>query len=122
MNYHFKDPEILTLQFSFTAAEEQELQQRMQRKQMTMAIAVSLSGVHLHVVPMLTFSAQQFNKTIQTCFESCVSDFGSKQLSSREEGCLSKCMEKLQSGMQRMSMRFQEANEMAARSGGAIQN
>jgi hypothetical protein len=34
---------------------------------------------------------------------------------------MNKCMEKLQVGMQRMSMRFQEANEMAARSG-SIQN
>jgi hypothetical protein len=34
---------------------------------------------------------------------------------------MNKCMEKLQAGMQRMSMRFQEANEMAAR-GSAVQN
>jgi hypothetical protein len=34
---------------------------------------------------------------------------------------MNKCMEKLQAGMQRMSIRFQEANEAAAR-GASVQN
>jgi mitochondrial import inner membrane translocase subunit TIM9 len=57
------------------------------------------------------------NKMVQNCFESCIDDFSTKSLGSREEACLGKCFEKVNAGQQRVGMRFQEANELFEKTG-----
>lgn len=56
-------------------------------------------------------------KVVDRCFNHCIDDFTSKSLTSREESCVAKCAEKMNSSMARIALRFQEANEVAAKTG-----
>ena len=44
------------------------------------------------------------------CFTSCIDDFTSKSLSSRESACIARCVQKSQATSMRLSERFQENN------------
>ncbi|KAJ1644593.1 protein transporter tim9 [Dispira simplex] len=47
---------------------------------------------------------------VQRCFDSCVNDFTSKTMSSREEGCITRCTDKFMKHAERVGQRFAEHN------------
>jgi mitochondrial import inner membrane translocase subunit TIM9 len=60
--------------------------------------------------PRLTIR-QAFGGLVEHCFTSCVDDFTSKSLSTKETGCLNRCVLKWMATQQRVSDRFQEHNQ-----------
>ncbi|KAL7772865.1 hypothetical protein CFE70_002828 [Pyrenophora teres f. teres 0-1] len=77
---------------SLTASEQRELQSRMEKKQM--------------------------KEFMNQCFDHCVNGFESKSLTSREESCVMRCVDKHMKGSQRLGDRFQEQNAAMAQGGG----
>lgn len=61
---------------------------------------------------------QAFGGLVDHCFTSCVDDFTSKAISSRENGCITRCVQKWVASQQRVSDRFQEHNAQMAQSMG----
>jgi import inner membrane translocase subunit TIM9 len=59
-----------------------------------------------------------YSNLVQRCFDDCVNSFESKSLTSREEGCIMRCVDKHLKGSQRLGDRFQEQNAAMAQSGG----
>ncbi|KAL8371328.1 hypothetical protein RB595_001247 [Gaeumannomyces hyphopodioides] len=53
---------------------------------------------------------QLFSNLVDHCFMSCIDDFTSKSLSSRETGCVARCVQKDMAAAQRLGERFQEHN------------
>ncbi|PFH60379.1 hypothetical protein XA68_11042 [Ophiocordyceps unilateralis] len=76
---------------SLSSAEQRLLEQRIQKRQVK-----EFTGV--------------FGSLVEHCFISCVDDFTSKALSTRENGCISRCVNKWMASQQRLSERFQEHN------------
>ncbi|CAK7206757.1 protein transporter tim9 [Sporothrix eucalyptigena] len=74
-----------------TAAESRELESRMQKRQ---------------VKEVLGF----FSNIVDHCFTACIDDFTSKTVSTRESGCITRCVQKTLATQQRLSERFQENN------------
>ncbi|KAF3058847.1 hypothetical protein TsFJ059_008622 [Trichoderma semiorbis] len=74
-----------------TSAEQRTLEQRMQKRQVKEFVGA-------------------FGGLVEHCFTSCVDDFTSKSLSSKETGCLNRCVLKWMATQQRVSERFQEHN------------
>ncbi|KAI0480457.1 mitochondrial import inner membrane translocase subunit tim9 [Xylariaceae sp. FL0804] len=74
-----------------TNAENRELEQRMQKRQIKEFLGL-------------------FSNLVDHCFMSCIDDFSSKALSGRESGCVSRCVQKHMAMTQRLSERFQEHN------------
>ncbi|KAH8668374.1 mitochondrial intermembrane space translocase subunit [Xylariales sp. PMI_506] len=74
-----------------TASEQRELEQRLQKRQMK-----DFMGI--------------FGNLVDHCFMSCVDDFTSKSLSTRETGCITRCVQKQMAQSQRLSERFAEHN------------
>ncbi|KAI5459890.1 Tim10/DDP family zinc finger-domain-containing protein [Mariannaea sp. PMI_226] len=74
-----------------TAAEQRTLEQRMQKRQVKEFMGA-------------------FGGLVEHCFISCVDDFTSKAVSSRESGCINRCVTKWMATQQRVSERFQETN------------
>ncbi|KAL1894937.1 protein transporter tim9 [Sporothrix stenoceras] len=72
-----------------TASETRELEQRMQKRQVKEFIGV-------------------FSNLVDHCFASCIDDFTSKSVSTRESGCVTRCVQKYLATQQRLSERFQE--------------
>jgi mitochondrial import inner membrane translocase subunit TIM9 len=62
--------------------------------------------------------SQLFGNLVDHCFMACVDDFGSKALSGRETGCISRCVKKSMATQQRLSERFQEHNAQMGAQGG----
>lgn len=60
---------------------------------------------------------QMYSNLVQQCFDSCVNGFESKSLTSREEGCVMRCVDKHMKGSQRLGDRFQEQNAAMAQGG-----
>lgn len=78
---------------------------------------------------------QMYSKMVDKCFNDCIDDFTSKSVSSREEGCLSRCWDKNMKAQERIQvclseeppgdiladalakLRFQEQNEAMMASG-----
>ncbi|KAI9717633.1 MAG: protein transporter tim9 [Candelaria pacifica] len=58
-----------------------------------------------------------YSKLVQRCFDDCVSDFTTKTLPSKEEGCVMRCVDKFQKASERISQRFQEQNAAMMQSG-----
>lgn len=59
---------------------------------------------------------QVYSNLVDTCFSSCVDDFTSRTLATRESGCISRCIQKQMAAQQRVGERFQELNaEMTAK-------
>ncbi|KAL8701671.1 MAG: hypothetical protein Q9201_004774 [Fulgogasparrea decipioides] len=78
--------------------EQRELQTRMEKKQ---------------IKEFMTM----YSKLVQNCFDSCVNDFTSKSLHTREENCVMRCVDKHQKASERVSLRFQEQNAALMQSG-----
>ncbi|KAL8892987.1 MAG: hypothetical protein Q9180_002688 [Flavoplaca navasiana] len=78
--------------------EQRELQTRMERKQ---------------IKDFMTM----YSRLVQNCFDSCINDFTSKTLASREEGCVMRCVDKHQKAYERVGLRFQEQNAALMQSG-----
>ncbi|KAK2064221.1 hypothetical protein LY76DRAFT_587602 [Colletotrichum caudatum] len=57
-----------------------------------------------------SLAQQLFGNLVDHCFTSCIDDFTSKSLSSRETGCITRCIQKQMFSQQRLSERFQEHN------------
>ncbi|KAI1828402.1 mitochondrial intermembrane space translocase subunit [Xylaria intraflava] len=74
-----------------TQAETRELEQRMQKRQIKDFLGL-------------------FSNLVDHCFTSCVDDFTSKSLSTRESGCVTRCVQKHMALSQRLGERFQEHN------------
>ncbi|KAH8722435.1 Tim10/DDP family zinc finger-domain-containing protein [Phaeosphaeriaceae sp. PMI808] len=84
---------------SLTASEQRELQTRMEKKQMKEFM-------------------NMYSNLVQNCFDHCVNGFESKSLTSREESCVMRCVDKHMKGSQRLGDRFQEQNAAMAQQGG----
>jgi mitochondrial import inner membrane translocase subunit TIM9 len=61
---------------------------------------------------------QLYSNLVQRCFNDCVTDFTSKSLAGKEEGCVLRCVDKFLKSSERLSERFQEQNAAMAQSGG----
>ncbi|KAK4635514.1 Mitochondrial import inner membrane translocase subunit tim9 [Fulvia fulva] len=81
------------------AAEQRELQGRMERKQMKDFM-------------------NMYSNLVQRCFNDCVSDFTSKSLLGKEEACVMRCVDKFLKSSERLGERFQEQNAQMAQQGG----
>ncbi|KAH7113825.1 Tim10/DDP family zinc finger-domain-containing protein [Dendryphion nanum] len=79
--------------------EQRELQNRMEKKQMKEFM-------------------NMYSNLVQQCFDGCVNGFESKSLTSREESCVMRCVDKHMKASQRLGDRFQEQNAAMAQSGG----
>ena len=55
-----------------------------------------------------------YSNLVQNCFDHCVNGFESKSLTSREESCVMRCVDKHMKGSQRLGDRFQEQNAAMA--------
>ncbi|OAQ68082.1 Tim10/DDP family zinc finger containing protein [Pochonia chlamydosporia 170] len=74
-----------------TQAEQRTLEQRMQKRQVKEFMGA-------------------FGGLVEHCFTSCVDDFTSKAVSTKENGCINRCVMKWMATQQRVSDRFQEHN------------
>ncbi|KAL8800720.1 MAG: hypothetical protein Q9200_007160 [Gallowayella weberi] len=83
---------------ALNANEQRELQTRMERKQ---------------IKEFMTM----YSRLVQNCFDSCINDFTSKALASREENCVMRCVDKHQKAGERVNLRFQEQNVAMMQSG-----
>ncbi|KAL9011487.1 MAG: hypothetical protein Q9173_003668 [Seirophora scorigena] len=91
--------------------EQAELQSRMERKQIKEFMTVRAQDITSHTANALTLgSAQMYSRLVQNCFDSCVNDFTSKTLHTREENCVMRCVDKHQKATERVGLRFQEQN------------
>merc|ERR1712032_737735 len=54
---------------------------------------------------------------VQRCFTDCVTDFTSKSLLGKEEGCVMRCVDKFLKSSERLGERFQEQNAAMAQQG-----
>ena len=84
-------------------------------------------GIHERMFAVMVFifsgfgadcAMQMYSNLVQNCFEHCVNSFESKSLSSREESCVMRCVDKHMKGSQRLGDRFQEQNAAMAQQGG----
>jgi len=53
------------------------------------------------------------------CFDDCINDFTSKALSTKEETCVSRCVDKFIKTSDRLGQRFAEQNQAMMQGGGA---
>lgn len=53
-----------------------------------------------------------FTSLVDRCFTDCISDFTTKALKEKEEGCVVKCVEKFMKHSERVGARFQEHNAL----------
>ncbi|KAK5124714.1 protein transporter tim9 [Meristemomyces frigidus] len=81
------------------AAEQRELQGRMEQKQMKDFM-------------------NMYSNLVQRCFNDCVTDFTTKSLLGKEEGCVMRCVDKFLKSSERLGERFQEQNAQMAAQGG----
>lgn len=70
------------------------------------------------VILLTEFDPQTYSNLVQRCFEDCSSDFTTKSLSAREEGCIMRCVDKSMKATERLGMRFQEKNAEMMQQGG----
>lgn len=52
------------------------------------------------------------------CFDDCVNDFTSKAVSSKEETCIGRCVDKFIKASERTGQRFAEQNQAMVQGGG----
>jgi import inner membrane translocase subunit TIM9 len=83
---------------ALTAAEQRELANRMEKKQMREFMGV-------------------YSSIVQRCFDDCVNDFTTKSLISREQGCVNRCFDKFMKSSERVNQRFHEQNTAMMQSG-----
>lgn len=63
---------------------------------------------------------QMYSNLVQRCFNDCVTDFSSKSLQTKEEGCVMRCVDKFLKSSERLGERFQEQNAAMAQQGGMM--
>ncbi|KAK7742113.1 protein transporter tim9 [Cytospora paraplurivora] len=81
------------------ATEQRDLEQRMQKRQVKEFVSL-------------------FGNLVDHCFMSCVDDFTSRAVSTRESGCVARCVQKTMAMNTRLAERFQEHNaEMSSKMG-----
>ncbi|KAG8526771.1 protein transporter tim9 [Bacidia gigantensis] len=80
------------------ASEQRELEGRMEKKQMK---------------DMMTM----YSRLVQRCFDDCVNDFTTKSVTSKEESCTMRCVDKYMKSQERLGQRFQEQNAAMMQSG-----
>ncbi|KEY67241.1 hypothetical protein S40285_00151 [Stachybotrys chlorohalonatus IBT 40285] len=80
---------------SLSTSEQRMLEQRLQKRQVKEFMGA-------------------FGNLTENCFNSCIDDFTSKAISSRESGCLNRCVLKWMATQQRIGDRFQEHNAVLA--------
>ncbi|KJA16480.1 hypothetical protein HYPSUDRAFT_71323 [Hypholoma sublateritium FD-334 SS-4] len=56
---------------------------------------------------------RMYSNLVEKCFNTCVNDFTSKALSSKEETCIMNCTEKFIKHSERVGARFAESNAEA---------
>ena len=60
-----------------------------------------------------------YNRLSELCFDSCIWNFTTRDITSKEDSCINNCFEKFVKSNQRISQRFQEhqlqAHEKAAK-------
>ncbi|KAI9840698.1 MAG: protein transporter tim9 [Sclerophora amabilis] len=83
---------------SLNSSEQQVLQGRMEKKQMKEFMTM-------------------YGKLVQKCFDDCITDFTTKSLHTKEEGCVMRCVDKYLKGSERLGTRFQELNASMMQSG-----
>ncbi|KAH9871276.1 hypothetical protein IAQ61_005455 [Plenodomus lingam] len=107
---------------SLNQNEQRELQTRMEKKQMKEFMNVRPTHTAPSVLLWLVVSdqrkSQMYSNLVQQCFDHCVNGFESKSLTSREESCVMRCVDKHMKGSQRLGDRFQEQNAAMAQGGG----
>lgn len=64
---------------------------------------------------------KNYNRLSGLCFDACIWNFTSRDISSKEDGCINNCFEKFVKSNQRMAQRFQE-HQLQAHEGSAAQN
>ncbi|KAA8907524.1 Tim10/DDP family zinc finger protein [Sphaerosporella brunnea] len=52
-----------------------------------------------------------YSNLVQRCFDDCINDFTSKAVSSKEETCVSRCVDKSLKTSERLGQRFAEQNQ-----------
>ncbi|KAL0637971.1 protein transporter tim9 [Maublancomyces gigas] len=62
---------------------------------------------------------QMYSKLVQRCFDDCINDFTSKAVSTKEDTCISRCVDKFIKASERTGQRFAEHNQAMAQGGGA---
>ncbi|PUU78498.1 Tim10/DDP family zinc finger protein [Tuber borchii] len=62
---------------------------------------------------------QFYSNLVQRCFDDCINDFTSKALSTKEETCVSRCVDKFIKTSDRLGQRFAEQNQAMMQGGGA---
>jgi mitochondrial import inner membrane translocase subunit TIM9 len=72
----------------------------------------------VHCIGDFDWRPQMYSNLVQRCFDDCVNGFESKSLTSREESCVMRCVDKHMKGSQRLGDRFQEQNAAMAQAGG----
>ncbi|KAJ6257956.1 hypothetical protein Dda_7746 [Drechslerella dactyloides] len=85
----------------WTASEQREFQAVVEKRQMKEFMAM-------------------YSNLVQRCFDDCINDFTSKTVTSKEEGCISKCVDKWLKGSERMGQRFAEQNAAMMQGGGPL--
>jgi len=62
---------------------------------------------------------RNYNRLSELCFDSCIWNFTTRDITSKEDSCINNCFEKFVKSNQRISQRFQEhqlqAHEKAAK-------
>ncbi|KAL7272677.1 protein transporter tim9 [Rhizina undulata] len=84
---------------SLTPAEQREFQQVVERRQMK------------------DFMQMYSNLVQSRCFDDCINDFTSKAVSTKEETCVSRCVDKFLKTSERLGQRFAEQNQAMMQQG-----
>ncbi|KAI5854009.1 Tim10/DDP family zinc finger protein [Tricharina praecox] len=85
---------------SLNANEQREFQQLVERRQMKDFMTM-------------------YSNLVQRCFDDCINDFTSKAVSTKEETCVNRCVDKFLKTSERLGQRFAEQNQAMMQGGGA---
>ncbi|RPB12228.1 hypothetical protein P167DRAFT_545744 [Morchella conica CCBAS932] len=115
---------------SLSASEQREFQNVIERRQMKDFMQMYSKLVQRFLLPRTLLST---NTTITAeaawgaqgsviiygrCFDDCVNDFTSKAVSSKEETCIGRCVDKFIKASERTGQRFAEQNQAMVQGGG----
>ncbi|KAF8476956.1 putative mitochondrial import inner membrane translocase subunit [Kalaharituber pfeilii] len=81
----------MDMNYSFNASEQRDFQQIVERRQVKEFM-------------------NTYSNLVQRCFEDCVTDFTSKSLASKEDTCITRCVDKFVKSSERVGARFAELN------------
>jgi import inner membrane translocase subunit TIM9 len=83
-------------------------------------VVIIITTIQGRLLTAFSFPTQMFSGLVDRCFDHCVDDFTTKSLISREQGCVSRCVQKFMAGSERIGQRFaeQQAQMMQQAPGG----